>query len=410
MNMIIVTLIGYFPRLEEFLYLRGIFNILILVYLWKEFRITDKVSKFIFIFVAYLFILCLFSSNIRLSLVMTVKTSLGMIVYMLGRRFFSNYQQFNRLLHYYKYLFILLLLTIVFSNILGIGQAGYGKDTDIKDSLIFGSVGVNITKLLIIPILIAPVYLYHVRGKMNKQVTLGVIIIGIIITLIAFKRSSTLGLLGGGLVYAFLMQKSKLVKSLIYIVIVAYFSFPIYKDYLLSGFEARKSQLYYVSEESESMEQEARYWETVKVLKALKEDDLSHTIFGSEIFNEFDYFNVRRMLHIDYNVILNGSGILGLFMFLIIYYYIIRKALFFYSKSTNEYIKLISISVISMVVFAMLISVGGSVRSFDFRDPIFIYIGAALGFIECEFKRNWLIRHEQMHLRKLPVDNTILMK
>jgi hypothetical protein len=394
MNMIIVSLIGFFPKYEPYLYLRGYFNILVLVYLWKDIRLKDQASKSILIFMAYLFILCLFSSNIRLSLTMTVKTSIGMLVYMLAYRFFDGSGQFHKLLGYYKYLFILLLLTIVLSNLLGIGQTGYGEDPAAEESVFFGSIGVNITKLLIIPILIAPVYLFNIKGKLNKAVSIILILTGIIITIIAFKRSSTLGLIGGALVYALLMKKSKIVKPLIYLVIIAYVSFPLYKDYLFNSFEARKGQLYYVSKEAESMEQEARYWETANVINALKEDDLIHTFFGSEIFNEFDYFNVVRMLHIDYNVILNGSGIIGLFLFLIIYYYIIKKAWFYRRKAKDEHTRLISISVISIIVYAMFMSIGGSVRAFDFRGPIFIYAGAALGFLENEFIKNKLAQNE----------------
>jgi hypothetical protein len=394
MNMIIVSLIGFFPKYEPYLYLRGYFNILVLIYLWKDIRLKDPASKYIMIFMVYLFILCLFSSNIRLSLTMTVKTSIGMLVYMLAQRFFGGSGQFNKLLGYYKYLFILLLLTIVLSNLLGIGQTGYGEDPSAEESVFFGSIGVNITKLLIIPILIAPVYLYNIKGKLNKAISIILILIGIIITIIAFKRSSTLGLIGGALVYALLMKKSKIVKPLIYIVIIAYFSFPLYKDYLFNSFEARKGQLYYVSKEAESMEKEARYWETANVLNALKEDDLIHTFFGSEIFNEFDYFNVVRMLHIDYNVILNGSGIIGLFLFLIIYYYIIKKAWFYRRKAKDEQTRLISISVISIIVYAMFMSIGGSVRAFDFRGPVFIYAGAALGFLESEFIKSRLAQNE----------------
>ena len=106
-------------------------------------------------------------------------------------------------------------------------------------------------------------------------------------------------------------------------VIISAFAFitsPLYINYLEESYATRSKQLYGISDDAETMEIEGRYWETEAVINAIKNDDLMHTLFGSEIFNEFDYFKTKRMLHIDYNVILNGTGIIGLFVFLLIYY------------------------------------------------------------------------------------------
>jgi cell division protein FtsW (lipid II flippase) len=387
MNMLIVFIAGFFPKLQAFMNARGLFNIIVILYLFKDFIRLDKISKSILVFVFYLFILCFFSSNMRLSFIMTIKTSIGMLMFLVGYRFFFRPLSFNKLLQYFKYLFILMLLTIAFSNITGIGEAGYGEEIENYSPVMFGSVGVAITKLLILPILIAPVYLYHIKQGRKKQLITILIFVGIILVIIAFKRSSTMGLVAGGLTYALLMKKRKIVKPVVYLCFIAFITFPIYQNYVLKSYELRQEQLYYISKEADDMEQEGRYWETINVIDAMKNDGIFHIIFGSEIFNEFDYFNTKRMLHIDFNVIANGSGLLGLFMFIIIYVYIIKKAWFYYKYSKREYLKLLSISVLSIVVFALFISIGGSVRAFDIRGPIFLYMGAAFGYIEYQLSK-----------------------
>lgn len=387
-NMLAVTLTGFFPKVPVIMTARGLFNVLVIIYLFRYFEKPNKISKSIILFIIYLFISCLFSSNVQLSILMTVKASIGMLMFLVGYRFFKDYKQFNKLIRYYEYLFILILLTIAFSTLTGLGDTGYEAESYNSSTIMFGSIGVAITKLLVIPILIVPVYLFVTKSQGKKYVSTLLAFTGVILTLIAFKRSSSIALIAGILVYVILMNKRNIAIPIIYISVIALITFPIYQRYIFESYENRKEQLYYIYEEADDIEQEGRYWETLEVIEAMKNDDIYHAIFGSEIFNEFDYFNVVRMLHIDYNVILNGSGILGLLMFLSIYYFILKKAFFYYKTAGSEYLKIISISVISLVVFAMIISIGGSVRSFDFRGPVFLYIGAALGFIESEYHRN----------------------
>lgn len=386
MNMLIVTLVGFFPtKFQTFLNLRGLFNILVILYLFRYFIKIDTTSKVILLFVLYLYSLSFFSSNLPLSFSMTVKVSIGLLVFLVGKQFFNSSYQFNRLLTYYKYLFIILILSIIISNITGMGDIGYADEAERSTTMLFGGIGVAITKLLIIPVLIAPVYLFHVKEERKRIIIIVMIFAGIVLTIIAFKRSSTLALIAGALVYALLMKKSKIFAPIVYFALFVFITLPMYQDYLMESYISRESQLYYVSKEAVSIEREGRYWETLNVIEAMKKDDLAHKVFGSELFNEFDYFNVTRMLHIDYNVILNGSGIFGLLLFILIHLLILRKAWVFYKQAPNPYLKLISISVISITVFAIFISLGGSIRSFDFRGPIFLYLGAALGFIEKEY-------------------------
>lgn len=381
LNMFVVTLVGFFPKFQTFLNLRGLFNILVIIYLWKNVSLKDRAAQTILGFSIYLFILSLFSSDIFLSLTMTVKAAIGMLTYIIAYELFSTRRNFIKLLNYYKYLFIILFLSIVFSNISGIGEVDYIEDVKNESVILFGGLGVSITKLLIIPILLAPVYLYLLKDVKRKQLVIFMIFVGIVVSILSGKRSSIMGLMGGALVYALLMEKTKILKPVVYMAVLGFISFPLYQDYVFSIFENRKSQLYYVSDDAGSMEKEGRYWETLEVLEAMEKDNTFHMIFGSELFNEFDYFDTKRMIHIDYNVILNGSGFLGLFLFLLIFFQIIHKASYFYRKAHDPFYKLIAISVISITVFGMLISIGGSVRSFDFRGPIFIYLGAAMGFL-----------------------------
>ena len=120
-------------------------------------------------------------------------------------------------------------------------------------------------------------------------------------------------------IYGLLVERKKIIKYIFYIFLLTVATLPLYKDLLNSSYETRSGKYYFVSDSSDNMIKEGRYWETLSVIDAMVNDNISHFFFGSEIFNEFDYFNTERMLHIDYNTILNGSGVFGLSLFLLIY-------------------------------------------------------------------------------------------
>jgi len=321
------------------------------------------------------------SSNLILSLEMTTKTSIGLVMFIVGRSFFSNYLYYSVLLKYFLFLYVLLVVSVGISNITGIGMAGYGENTSSTSSVYFGDIGVAITKLLVLPILITPVFLRFMRERKWKITVLVTTCFAIIITLIAFKRSSTIAFIGGILIYAVFLNKKTFFTYLLSAGLLLIISFPFYQNQLITSYNNRSKQLYGISKSAESIEQEARYWETLAVFNAFNNDGVKHQLIGSELFNEFEYFKTRRMLHIDFIAVLNGSGAIGLILFVSISLVIFFQGYNSFFMANDDLSKLISISIMSIIVFSILISLGGSIRSFDFRGPIFLYLGASIGLL-----------------------------
>ena len=273
---------------------------------------------------------------------------------------------------------------MIFSNLTGLGRGGYGDDIEASESVMYGSMGVAISRLFVTIIIISPIFIYQIKKKRIQNQTILAVFIIIIITLLANKRSVTLGLVFAAAIYGLLVERKIIIKYIFYIFLLTVATLPLYKDLLNSSYETRSGQYYFVSDSSDNMIKEGRYWETLSVIDAMVNDNISHFFFGSEIFNEFDYFNTERMLHIDYNTILNGSGVFGLSLFLLIYFKLITKGIFYYRTVNNKYLKLVSISVIALSVCLVFISIGGTIRNVDYAGPIYLYLGAALGYLENE--------------------------
>ncbi len=55
-----------------------------------------------------------------------------------------------------------------------------------------------------------------------------------------------------------------------------------------------------------------------------------HKLIGSEVFNDRLFFNSKRMLHTDYMIMLNGSGLIGFLLWFYMFVRLLREKNRFY--------------------------------------------------------------------------------
>jgi O-antigen ligase len=280
---------------------------------------------------------------------------------------------------------LIYLVNLSIANIFGLGGNPYAEgsvDIPFEMGNIFTS-GLNSMTyaLILIP------WMNYISIKKYQKYLIS--ILGIVITIslvLAAKRISITGVVLG---YLFLLlfqkKRSKNVKYVIIFLIAAVFTFPIYSNILLKQIELREGRL-----DLDNLEQEGRYAETFIVLdEVFSFDDLTHSFLGKEMFNSptnyGDGIFGRRQLHSDYNVILHGSGIFGLILFLYTYYIIIRHFLRLKKRLRslaiyNKYMRYLDPIFISFILVSLWLSFAGGISGVVYNALKNAVLGGIIGY------------------------------
>ena len=208
----------------------------------------------------------------------------------------------------------ILELNFLVSNFLGIGFATY-KD----ESILFGESGVNITKYMVIFIMLIPFYLKYEKNKSLRIIASILLISGIIIVILGMKRSAILAISGGFLVYALMTPyKSRILRITPFIAAFVLLSGPYYIPIIEKRFKARQERVSMTYNQLSSSEEEGRLLEVQYTIEQTLGDSFDRIFIGYDLFLKKQFQGHRRMLHIDYMNMLGGAGIIGLSFFLFI--------------------------------------------------------------------------------------------
>jgi MFS family permease len=340
----------------------GIFIILILLHEYPG----TRASRIIIIFLLYLAFLIPLSSRPGYSFNLYLKVLLSTLMYPIGYLFCVNQEIHRRINVSYLFLALIVCINIILANIFGFGSSDY-----LEGSFYFGATDVNITKQLSIVLLSSPLILL-INNSRRERLFAGLILItSLVFSILGLKRGVILALITGFLVYSILgAYKGVILRSLIIAVFILFVFFPLYQPVLLPRYESRRTEI-------EQLEDEARRVETREVIQTFRQGDLKHKFIGSQLFNSQQFFHTERALHIDYNVIFNGSGIIGLAIYIILYIFIVldnHKRYRFNKK--DKYYRNLNAVFWSLIMASLIVSISGSIHAFTFRSMLFFYLGA----------------------------------
>jgi hypothetical protein len=340
----------------------GIFMILFLLHEYPG----TRVSRLIIVFLLYLAFLVPLSSRPAYSFNLYLKVVLSTLMYPVGYYFCINQEIHRKINISYLLLALIVCINIVLANIFGFGSSDY-----LEGSFYFGATDVNITKQLSVVLLCAPLIFMINSSRKERIFAILVLITSLVFSILGLKRGVILALMTGFLIYGIMgAYRGAIIRNLLIIFFILFVLLPLYQPILLPRYESRKTEI-------EQLEDEARRVETREVFQAFKDGSLSHKIFGSQLFNSQEFFNTDRALHIDYNIILNGSGIIGLSIYLILYILLIldnRKGYRFNKK--EKYFRNLNAVFWSLLAASLIISISGSIHAFTFRSMLFFYLGA----------------------------------
>ena len=131
------------------------------------------------------------------------------------------------------------------------------------------------------------------------------------------------------------------------------------------------------------MKEENRFLETIAVwTEVIQFKKPTTAIFGGEAFNSIGNYGggvfKNRQLHVDYNLIVNTIGVVGLFLYLNIFF-----SIYLYTKNKKLFLNKKNFYTIYMVFIALfylqfITSLVVQMYQVNFRSIIFIYLGALI--------------------------------
>lgn len=338
---------------------------------------TIMPSKIILLSILYIINLTILSSNITTSLSNTIKYSISVLMFPVGYYYFNTIDKFKQLIKIFIITLIIYIINILISNIFNLGTSDYASDT-----FYFGSGSVNITKEIFVLVLFAPLSL--LLFPENRKFLYFLYTIGFIISIIGIKRSVLLSAIVSVFVYGFLTRfKGGYIKSIIvgiFLLLSILIIFPSIYETFIVRLNAREAQL---TLDEENIESEARYNELSLVLNNWVDKSINFKLFGSEPFNDRYYYKTLRMLHTDYMIMLNGTGVIGVFFWFYIFYVIF--------KEKNKYKYLMKSNILNIEVNAiftallfsqLLMSISSTVYAISLRSLIFLFWGSSISLLK----------------------------
>ena len=360
---------------------RGVFLTLFCIWFLFSKKHLNAITKSTYSFLFYLLLLCFFSSSILTSLYIYNKVFIASLFLPLALYFINTEHKFLILLRICIFVLTILEINFLLSNILGIGLATY-KD----QSVVFGEAGVNITKDMVIFVIILPFYLKYEKHK-NLRILASVLLVsGVIIVILGMKRSAILSLSAGFLVYTMLTPyKTRIIRVIPLLAVFVLLSGPYYIPIIEKRFKARQERVSMSYNQLSSSEEEGRLLEVQFTLEQTFGGSFEKIFIGYDLFLKKQFQGHRRMLHIDYMNMLGGAGIIGLSLFLYIYWRI-----WYFAKRIKKTGKIslakneIYAAICSLLAVQVLMSFGGTMQGLDLRGTILLLLGSfiALGLQE----------------------------
>jgi len=305
-----------------------------------------------------------------------------------GYSIVKNFDEFKKLNRSIIILMIFYLINLTVFNLFNLGKPVYTKENIWLTGNAFAE-GLNSMAYALI---LVPYFIQNSKDNKNKiKIYFGaaVIIITIVITM---KRISIVAVIAGYLVYLLMTgNKKKNIRIMVAIGSLMILAYPLYKDKLQKQYEARIDRF-----DTKFIESEARYIETQNIWEEVFSfKNPIKSLFGQEIFNSKGKYsrvvNKERLIHVDYNLVLHGAGIVGLILFLLLHlrfivvFYRLKNILknIYYHDCNIE--SLLGIY-ISFVVMSLVISFSGGMNSVVFNSVKYVYLGAISSILVTKIK------------------------
>ena len=345
-------------------------------FFWRQFIRHGWITHWAYSNIVYFFFICLFSSNVGVSMNSFLKYYVSFVHLFFGIYYGRRDGFIRRMSISVLCMLSIYLLDFVFANIFNYGGSSY---SGVENVLNFGGLGVNLAKSVAVLLMLFPFFFAIFQSKPVRNILFLLVGLSLLFILFAFKRSAMLGTIVGFLILIILYpSKGRLMKFGFGLLLISLVSAPLYIPQVMDNYRAREEAIDLST--SENLEKQARYLEYFRVTDAWINGSWSHKMFGSEMFNDRSFFKVKRMLHTDYMTILNGGGVIGIVIFVGSYLALIIYFIKAYLSGLGRVSKVYSSIVIAMTMAMLIFGVAGIIHGVEPRAIYFLITGCFVSY------------------------------
>ena len=374
LNIIADFLFVFEPLRSPISYLRGSVLILVIfIFIFSYSRQIWKLNKAFIIMFIYFSALLLFSSEIDISFPIYIKYFSGIIMFPVFYLLVSNVQDLKKIKWSFFITLFVFVINFVFADIFKLGRGIYSKGEGDFHSGNLAASGVYIGSLLLIA---APIFYSFIKTNSARIIYFIFLISTALILILSMRRTALVMVAIAYIVIAFFYRyKSKLYTYGLIILILSAITISFNFDKIQTRIELRADRF-----EEGALEKEGRYQETLLIFTDIFSfDDINYTYFGREVFNSagnYNYPDPTRLIHADYNIIVSGSGLIGLMLYLLFHYKILLiliKQRIKKRKTTIYY--LFWVIAIALLVASTAASFSSGLFAITYRTTLYALLG-----------------------------------
>lgn len=378
LNVLLDVLLGFFEGGGLLPYLRALWMSLLIIWALGKFGRSHRHYKLLLVFGFYCIVNIALSTDVIRSLNISLKVLIPMLSFVLAFNLFRNLNEIRKLNRSILAVYAILIANYLISQTLGIGTAEY---TGGKEFLV-GSMDDN-WNVVTYAVLLSPLMLdFQQSGLRGRWLILGGAFMNTLLVIVSLKRIAILGLASGTFIRFLLLPRIlPAIRVLSGALVLVMLTLPFYEDLIMKRLQARSDRFEYGALERENRYQETGYvWDEV-----LTFENPIKSIFGLEGFNSVgNYAGGRfgnRNLHVDYNLIVNTIGLLGLLLYFfpfLEFYHRFRKK-YHTAVLPDAHKKQLRATFFMLLLTPFITSFAGQMYHISYRMLVFVYLGAILG-------------------------------
>lgn len=276
---------------------------------------------------------------------------------------------------------------IVFAS-LGIGKDQYGAESGFRTGA-FTFSAIYIGSFLL---LTYPVQFKDLKSKLAKA---GLILLGVvtfIVLVLSVRRSAIVIVLIGAMVFVYIYRAHirRIVLNAIGILFLLIVSYPLYEKPLNKQL-ATRSDVFNDKGVTQNLQEETRLEESIAVYEErIKNPNPAIFFFGDHLFDSSGNYDGGihgiRPLHLDTNIVLHGSGMVGLLLFIFIYIRLFHKFVVTKTRLSIPNEHNLAGVFFSMFLSHLFLIISGGMVTITFNMISSLYMGGILGLYRSAHK------------------------
>ncbi|MCL6259683.1 hypothetical protein M3O96_11315 [Aquiflexum sp. TKW24L] len=375
--------------------LTAILRVIILYAAFFYFLLIKKLkfekNIYVVIFSFYVLLQLFIAVDLDYSLKISIQIITCLLMFFVGYALIKNEFDFYYYLKQFFWIYVVIIVNTIGSNIFKIGLDDYTQSTDYVVGGLNDLWNIYTYSLIILPLLI----LYKIQKKWLLYICGFLVLIFLMVSL---KRIAILGVIFSSVIFVyFLGIRARMIKKLFYLMLILLLTSPLYSKLLINRIEIRAEQGRF---QKDFYQDEGRYLEVTYLLDKFKgfENPLE-VFFGLRAFDSRGVVgDDLRQFHVDYTLVAFTLGFFGLILYLLIHIKIlIQLRDIFKNLVRNHYLflkyKTHIISGFVLLFSSMLTSIGGQMYHVSFRVLIFMTLGGIIKFLLIELKSHHLKKH-----------------